>query len=116
MVVLLLRRAACRGHWCTEDGANAAFSTAGSRTCFLPSRSWRAHTAQREPARTPFPLRTPPGGRRLEVVDEYESELERAQHGARSAGAASPAPAVLSGVDRRVGPCRSASSTWTTQA
>jgi hypothetical protein len=27
MVVLLLRRAAGRGHWCTWDGAGAAFST-----------------------------------------------------------------------------------------
>ena len=41
MVVLLLRRAARRGHSCPWDGASATFSTPGSvlssRTCF-----WRA--------------------------------------------------------------------------
>jgi hypothetical protein len=27
MVVLLIRSAACRGHWCIQDGASATFST-----------------------------------------------------------------------------------------
>src|SRR5438067_4352073 len=52
MVVLLLRRAARRGHWCTWDGASATFSTPGnvlsSRTCFWPSPPWGAHTAERD--------------------------------------------------------------------
>src|SRR5215217_6640008 len=64
MVVLLHRRAARYGHWCTKDGASATFSTPGnvlsSRDLLLAVTALGAHTAEREPARTQAdPLRTP---------------------------------------------------------
>ena len=56
MVDLLLRRAACHGHWCTWDGASATFSTPGnvlsSRDLHLAVTPWGANTAEREPAST----------------------------------------------------------------